>query len=354
MSSNTRPSYEWGSVVIWVLTLFLWGLTTAHHLHGSGTDRFAPGLMSGVILAVVGGLIVAIVKYFKRSPTPDSNTALASAIANDKWIFYGSFVIAAFFIGMAIYFEKYGLLIDAVILVALGFGVKNGLGFARWLLATYAFISPIILVAIGSPSAIVWPIIFYVTCRSIKAHGYVDVAGNMENNFIPSSTHNIISQQSSFSNATQTAPISSGQRATAAALPGTVRTPATEAKPTMINPSPVSCAVIESSQKITPEIEERLYEQIAQEIETNTVDKGIWTKAFAQSGGDDKLTRVAYIKARFEKLMAMENTRFEAIQREREEIARLEQEQQDREREQLQRIESCTKELGCVNYRHQI
>lgn len=139
---------------------------------------------------------------------------------------------------------------------------------------------------------------------------------------------------------TKSASISSGQHAlqnvtsevqnipTAARLTNTVRTPATYAKPAMNNQLPINAmptVAIEASQQSMQEIEDRLYEQIAQEIETNAVDKAIWTKAFAQSGGDDKLTRVVYIKARFEKLMAVETARLETLQREKEEIARIAQ-----------------------------
>lgn len=130
---------------------------------------------------------------------------------------------------------------------------------------------------------------------------------------------------------TKAAQVSSDQRAVqnapAVANADTVQTPTTDAEPIMNNPPPVNAMpaiAIESSQQSMEEIEGRLYEQIAQEIETNAVDKGIWTKAFAQSGGDDKLTRVAYIKARFEKLMAAENARLEALQQGREEVARRE------------------------------
>lgn len=89
---------------------------------------------------------------------------------------------------------------------------------------------------------------------------------------------------------------------------------------------------IEPSQQSMPEIEDQLYEQIAQEIETDTVDKGTWTKAFAQCDGDDKQTRVTYIKTRFEKLLAAEKIRLEALQREQE------REALQREREEIARI----------------
>lgn len=345
MSDNIRHPFEWSSVVIWAFTLFLWGLTTARPMYGSVIDRPALGLMMGFVLAVIGGVIVAIIKYFRRSPKPDSIAALASAKANDKAIFFGALVISVFLVCKAIYFETYGALIDAVILIALGFGVKNGLVVARWLLVAYAFISPIIVVAIGSGNAIIWPIIFYVTCRSIKAHGYVDMADEMVNKRIPISASNTTPQQpisTSLASVQKTPLVGQVTIGTQGA--------SIDTKELAVNhQQPVNAAhfiAIESSQQSMQEIEDRLYEQIAQEIETNTVDKGIWTKAFSQTGGDDKQTRVLYIKARFDRLMAAENARLEAMQREKEEIARREQEQRARDREEVERFELLRKRIN--------
>lgn len=67
--------------------------------------------------------------------------------------------------------------------------------------------------------------------------------------------------------------------------------------------------VTQPSQKTTDAYEDRLYTQIAQELEANTVDKGLWTKAFAQARGDDKQTRVLYIQTRFARLRARESER---------------------------------------------
>ena len=96
----------------------------------------------------------------------------------------------------------------------------------------------------------------------------------------------------------------------------TVLTSPTNAKPAMNSQAQVNALpaiAIESSRQTMLEVGDQLYEQIAQEVETNAVDKGIWTRAFAQSDGDDKRTRVAYIKARFEKLMAAETASVEAM-----------------------------------------
>ena len=71
-----------------------------------------------------------------------------------------------------------------------------------------------------------------------------------------------------------------------------------------------SVSIPDGPRQSTAELyEDRLYEQIAQEMETNSVDKGLWTKAYAQAGGDDKQTRVLYIKTRFARLLAMEDAR---------------------------------------------
>lgn len=65
----------------------------------------------------------------------------------------------------------------------------------------------------------------------------------------------------------------------------------------------------EASQPTIRVGEDLLYAKIAEELEANGVDKGLWTKVYAQAGGDDRQTRVLYIKARFERLLAAENAR---------------------------------------------
>lgn len=52
--------------------------------------------------------------------------------------------------------------------------------------------------------------------------------------------------------------------------------------------------------------EEEIYERISKEMESNSLDKGIWTKAFAMAGGDDRKARATYINLRFAKLQKIE------------------------------------------------
>jgi len=61
-------------------------------------------------------------------------------------------------------------------------------------------------------------------------------------------------------------------------------------------------AVDEKVKKIR-QTEEELFEQIATELENNQIDKGLWTKAEAESeGGDENKVRSKYIKLRHQKL----------------------------------------------------
>lgn len=50
--------------------------------------------------------------------------------------------------------------------------------------------------------------------------------------------------------------------------------------------------------------EDRVYAEIAKELETGVADKGLWTRLFAECDGDEKRIKVAYIKQRAAKLKA--------------------------------------------------
>lgn len=71
--------------------------------------------------------------------------------------------------------------------------------------------------------------------------------------------------------------------------------------------------------------EDAVYETVANEMESGKTDKGLWTRLFAELDGDEKKTKIAYIKQRAEKLMATERARFqEQAQHRAEESARME------------------------------
>jgi len=62
--------------------------------------------------------------------------------------------------------------------------------------------------------------------------------------------------------------------------------------------------------------EDRVYRQIAEELETGATDKGMWTRLFSECGGDEKQIKVMYIKQRAERLIAAERLRLEQAARE--------------------------------------
>ena len=79
-----------------------------------------------------------------------------------------------------------------------------------------------------------------------------------------------------------------------------------------------------TSQQETALDEERIYTIIAKELETGVTDKGLWTRLFAECSGDEKQTKVLYIKQRAERLIANERLRLEQLARESAERSRIE------------------------------
>lgn len=57
--------------------------------------------------------------------------------------------------------------------------------------------------------------------------------------------------------------------------------------------------------------EDLIYAQIADELESGNKDKGLWTRIFAECGGDENGTKALYIKRRAERLIAAERLRLE-------------------------------------------
>lgn len=49
-------------------------------------------------------------------------------------------------------------------------------------------------------------------------------------------------------------------------------------------------------------VEELTYEQVAEEMSANNIKQGLWTKAYAKAGGDEKATKAQYIKLRVEQI----------------------------------------------------
>jgi hypothetical protein len=71
--------------------------------------------------------------------------------------------------------------------------------------------------------------------------------------------------------------------------------------------------------------DERIYATIAKEFESGIADKGLWTRLFVECEGDERRTKVLYIRQRAERLLAVEKLRLEREAREHvDEAAKLE------------------------------
>jgi hypothetical protein len=177
---------------------------------------------------------------------PDRAKAVESEKVNDKALFTVAMVIAAFLVAKGLYLETYGSVVDAVIVLALGFGVRAGLPVARWLLAMYAFVTPILVVANGGGGAVIWPFIFFYVCRSLL------------------SQHNgrVVVDTDSHQNTPPLQPVA------------------------------------------TEDTDLALYKLAADELNSNSGarNEALWYKAFADASGDEQATKATYIRLRVEQL----------------------------------------------------
>jgi uncharacterized membrane protein YhaH (DUF805 family) len=107
------------------------------------------------------------------------------------------------------------------------------------------------------------------------------------------------------------------------AAPLTGASPST-ARPTSASPHPPPASVVmEPTTAAQPQApnaavdEDAIYAVVAAELETGNTDKGLWTRLFAECGGDDKQTKVLYIKHRAEKLIAAERAKLRNLEDQR-------------------------------------
>lgn len=69
--------------------------------------------------------------------------------------------------------------------------------------------------------------------------------------------------------------------------------------------------------------EDAIYTILAEELESGKTDKGLWTRLFAECGGDEKQVKALYITRRVEKMMEAEKSKKQLLQKQ--ETASLEQ-----------------------------
>ena len=70
-------------------------------------------------------------------------------------------------------------------------------------------------------------------------------------------------------------------------------------------------------QEATKVNEDNIYAGIANEFDTTIVDKGLWTRLFAECSGDERQMKVLYIKQRAHNLISAEQSRLDQAAQER-------------------------------------
>ncbi len=80
------------------------------------------------------------------------------------------------------------------------------------------------------------------------------------------------------------------------------------ARPTVGMPSPAPASLLMApSLSTAPVDEDAIYAQVADELDSGQIDKGLWTRLYADHEGAEVKTRVAYIRERSARLRAAES-----------------------------------------------
>ena len=89
------------------------------------------------------------------------------------------------------------------------------------------------------------------------------------------------------------------------------------------------------SEYVSQKLLDSFYEEVARDIENNIQDKGIWVKAFARAGGDERKAKALYIELMVENMILQE----EAIHEEKLEKKLAQEEKVAREIAEKKKIE---------------
>ena len=90
-----------------------------------------------------------------------------------------------------------------------------------------------------------------------------------------------------------------------------------------------------------------IYEKVADDIEQGFKDKGVWTKAFADSGGDLQKQKAIYIELMVERLVLAEATALEVAKKKH-------QLQQEKERYTFNKVEKLKEENNPSQYEREL
>ena len=93
--------------------------------------------------------------------------------------------------------------------------------------------------------------------------------------------------------------------------------------------------------------DERFYDEVARELQDRTLIAGLWTRAFAETNGDNDKARALYIRYRVAQLAQLELDKAQNMERERlEQKAAEEQERETRKKRDREHAQESEREMG--------
>ncbi len=152
---------------------FLLGISQSITLSGVSSDapsivvmRFFQGFSNVLIVGIVAGIYA----FVKRKNITTNDQVIKKYKSNVKSIIIINCILAVILI-VKLFFEisNFFAILDLLIIACLTFAIFKRVSSAKYLLATYAFINPIIfaIVGMGGPAGIVWSFVFLSCCQAI-------------------------------------------------------------------------------------------------------------------------------------------------------------------------------------------
>ncbi len=165
--------YPLSSVFIWMASAFLLGISQSITLSGVSSDapsivvmRFFQGFSNVLIVGIVAGIYA----FVKRKNITTNDQVIKKYKSNVKSIIIINCIVSVILI-VKLFFEisNFFAILDLLIIACLTFAIFKRVSSAKYLLATYAFINPIIfaIVGMGGPAGIVWSFVFLSCCQAI-------------------------------------------------------------------------------------------------------------------------------------------------------------------------------------------
>lgn len=171
-------------ILIWMATAFLFGISQSIRLPGAAPD--SPGvvmlrLTQGIFYFFVVGIIVGIYAYVKREKITTKAEVTKKYGSNIKSIIVINMIVLVILL-VKLFFGYSNILafIDVAIVGSLTIAIFKRVKTAKFVLAAYAFINPLIFAftGYGGPAGIIWSFVFLTCCQAITTENRYSNASN--------------------------------------------------------------------------------------------------------------------------------------------------------------------------------